>query len=48
MHSPGRPSARPLKAVNDITDYIVNFYNTIRRHFPLSYRSPHEYERAAD
>jgi putative transposase len=34
-------------AVNDITDYIVNFYNATRLHSMLGYRSPSEYEPAA-
>jgi transposase InsO family protein len=41
-----RDYANPLEAVNDITDYIVNFYNATRLHSTLGYRSPNEYERA--
>jgi putative transposase len=37
----------PPEAVNDITDYIVNFYNAARLRSMLGYRSPNEYERAA-
>ncbi len=31
----------------DIFDYIERFYNPVRRHSTLGYRSPMEYERQA-
>lgn len=31
----------------DVFDYIERFYNTVRRHSTLGYRSPVEYERQA-
>ncbi|WP_227467399.1 IS3 family transposase, partial [Escherichia coli] len=31
----------------DITDYIVNFYNSTRLHSKLGYRSPAQYETLA-
>ncbi len=40
-----RDYANHLEAVQDITDYIVNFYNTTRLHSTLGYRSPNDYER---
>jgi transposase InsO family protein len=40
-----RDYANHLEAVQDITDYIVNFYNASRLHSTLGYRSPNEYER---
>ena len=40
-----RDYANHLEAVQDITDYIVNFYNANRLHSTLGYRSPNEYER---
>jgi len=42
-----RDYANHPEAINDITDYIVNFYNATRLHSKLGYRSPNEYERAA-
>ncbi len=32
------------EAQNDIADYIVGFYNPIRLHSTLGYRSPTDYE----
>ncbi|EIM00476.1 transposase [Rhodanobacter thiooxydans LCS2] len=42
-----RNYANHAEAVNDITDYLVNFYNPIRLHSTLGYRSPNDYEKAA-
>lgn len=42
-----RDYANHLEAVQDITDYIVNFYNANRLHSTLGYRSPNDYERCA-
>ncbi|QBB72521.1 IS3 family transposase [Pseudolysobacter antarcticus] len=42
-----RDYANASEAINDITNYIVNFYNATRLHSTLGYRSPNEYERAA-
>lgn len=36
--------ANHLEAVQDITDYIVNFYNAHRLHSTLGYCSPNQYE----
>jgi len=35
------------EAIQDITDYIVNFYNATRLHSTLGYRSPNEVDRLA-
>jgi len=40
-----RDYANPLEAQADISDYLVNFYNTKRLHSTLNYRSPADYER---
>jgi putative transposase len=32
------------KAIPDVTDYIVNFYNSRRQHSTLGYLSPNGYE----
>jgi putative transposase len=32
------------EAIRDVTDYIVSFYNSQRRHSKLSYLSPNVYE----
>ena len=40
-----RDYANHLEAVQDITDYIVNFYNANRLHSTLGYRSPNDFER---
>lgn len=40
-----RDYANHPEAINDITDYIVSFYNATRLHSTLGYRSPNEYER---
>lgn len=42
-----RDYANHPEAIDDITDYIVNFYNATRLHSKLGYRSPNEHERAA-
>lgn len=39
--------ANQAEASADITDYIVGFYNPVRLHSTLGYRSPAEHERAA-
>ena len=36
----------PIQAVNAYFEYIEVFYNRVRRHSSLGYRSPVEYERA--
>jgi putative transposase len=33
------------EAMRDVTDYIVNFYNSRRLHSKLGYLSPNDYER---
>ena len=45
----GRGAADSLREihVNDVTDYIVGFYNTIRLHSTLGYRSPTDFVRLA-
>ena len=40
-----RDYANHLEAVNDVTDYIVNFYNAKRLHSVLNYMSPNDFER---
>jgi len=42
-----RDYANRSEAVNDVTDYIVGFYNTVRLHSTLGYRAPNLYEMAA-
>ena len=42
-----RDYANHIEASHDITDYIVNFYNAIRLHSTLGYRSPNDIERHA-
>ena len=37
--------ANHLEAINDIADYIVGFYNSIRLHSKLGNMSPHAFER---
>ena len=37
--------ANHLEATNDITDYIVGFYNSIRLHSKLGNLSPNAFER---
>lgn len=39
-----RDYANHQEAVNDITDYIVNFYNSKRLHSTLGYLPPNTYE----
>ena len=39
-----RDYANHQEAINDITDYIVNFYNNKRLHSTLGYLSPNAYE----
>ncbi len=39
--------ANHAEAKQDITDYIVNFYNSTRLHSKLGYRSPAQYEMLA-
>ncbi|MDS1354823.1 IS3 family transposase, partial [Klebsiella pneumoniae] len=39
--------ANHTEAKQDITDYIVNFYNSTRLHSKLGYRSPAQYETLA-
>lgn len=41
-----RSYANHSQATTDITDYLVNFYNPIRLHSTLGYRSPNDYEKA--
>jgi putative transposase len=40
-----RNDANHPEAINDITDYIVGFYNSQRLHSTLGYRPPNVYER---
>lgn len=40
-----RDYANHEEAKADIADYIVNFYNPVRLHSTLGYRSPVEHER---
>ncbi|MGZ4992285.1 MAG: IS3 family transposase [Methylobacter sp.] len=40
-----RDYANHQEAINDVTDYIVGFYNSQRLHSTLGYRSPNVYER---
>lgn len=40
-----RDYANALEAQADISDYIVNFYNSTRLHSALKYQSPADYER---
>ena len=40
-----RDYANHWEAVQDVTDYIVNFYNANRLHSTLGYCSPNDYER---
>ena len=42
-----RRHANHAEAINDVTDYIVGFYNTIRLHSTLGYRSPADFVRLA-
>ncbi|MDT4867415.1 IS3 family transposase ISPosp5 [compost metagenome] len=42
-----RDYANHAEAMNDIADYIVGFYNAVRLHSRLDYRSPNSYERQA-
>ena len=37
--------ANHLEATNDITDYIIGFYNSIRLHSELGNLSPNAFER---
>jgi putative transposase len=39
-----RSYANATEAIDDITDYIVGFYNTVRLHSTLGYRSPRDFE----
>lgn len=39
--------ANHAEAKQDVTDYIVNFYNSVRLHSKLGYRSPAHYEALA-
>ena len=39
-----RDYANHDQAIRDVTDYIVNFYNSRRLHSSLGYRSPNNYE----
>ena len=39
-----RSYANSMEAIQDITDYIVGFYNTERLHSTLGYRSPRDFE----
>ena len=56
MCSPGAPSHRreierlfweyvATEAINDIADYIVGFYNSVRLHSKLGNMSPNAFER---
>jgi putative transposase len=40
-----REYANHQEAINDVTDYIVGFYNSRRLHSTLGYRPPNGYER---
>lgn len=40
-----RDYANHQEAINDVTDYIVGFYNSQRLHSTLGYRPPNAYER---
>jgi putative transposase len=42
-----RRHANHAEAINDVTDYIVGFYNTVRLHSTLGYRSPTDFKRLA-
>ena len=39
-----RQYANPTEAIRDVTDYIVNFYNSRRLHSSLGYLPPNRYE----
>jgi transposase InsO family protein len=39
-----RDYANHDQAIRDVTDYIVNFYNSRCLHSSLGYRSPNNYE----
>jgi transposase InsO family protein len=39
-----RDYANHDEAIRDVTDYIVNFYNSRRQHSTLGYLSPNGYE----
>ena len=39
-----RDYANHDEAIRDVSDYIVNFYNSRRLHSSLGYRSPNNYE----
>ena len=42
-----RDYANHGEAIADVTDYIVGFYNTVRLHSKLGYRSPAQFEQMA-
>lgn len=39
-----RSYANAAEAIDDVTDYIVGFYNTVRLHSTLGYQSPRDFE----
>lgn len=39
-----RDYANHNEAINDVSDYIVNFYNSVRLHLKLGYLSPNAFE----
>jgi transposase InsO family protein len=39
-----RQYANQTEAIRDVTDYMVNFYNSRRLHSSLGYLSPNRYE----
>ena len=39
-----RDYANHSEAINDVADYIVNFYNSVRLHSKLGYLSPNAFE----
>ena len=39
-----RDYANHAEAINDVADYIVNFYNSVRLHSKLGYLSPNAFE----
>ena len=40
-----RDYANDDKAIHDVADYMVNFYNSVRLHSKLGYLSPNAFER---
>ena len=40
-----RDYANDGEAIHDVTDYIVNFYNSVRLHFKQGYLLPNAFKR---